>query len=304
LKLTEEVAAFNVIHHAKSEGEKEARPLYREVANALRRVMIAEVPTMAIDLVEIETNTSVLHDEFISHRLGLIPLLSANVDKFSKPWECSNCESRCEECSVEYTLNVKCTDEKTREVTSKDLRIAGPNPQYDPSVIPVDAAPDSDEQGIAIVKLQKNQEIRLKAIAFKGVGKEHAKWSPVATAVLKFEYEVLLNQNKIIELDEKQQREIVESCPTKVYRYDDVKRQVEIEDASKCMGCLECVKKAQSMNKTGLVEIYSKEDLATDKFSFTVESTGSLKPQEIVLAAIKEIKKKLSSVLTQLPAES
>jgi DNA-directed RNA polymerase II subunit RPB3 len=50
------------------------------IANALRRIMISEVPTMAIDLVEVRENTSVLHDEFIAHRIGLVPLVCTNID--------------------------------------------------------------------------------------------------------------------------------------------------------------------------------------------------------------------------------
>ena len=49
-------------------------------ANALRRVMIAEVPTIAIDLVEFENTTTGLNDEFLAHRLGLVPLVSEEAD--------------------------------------------------------------------------------------------------------------------------------------------------------------------------------------------------------------------------------
>ena len=43
-------------------------------ANAVRRILISDVPSMAIEKVFIYNNTSIVQDEILSHRLGLIPL--------------------------------------------------------------------------------------------------------------------------------------------------------------------------------------------------------------------------------------
>jgi len=123
----------------------ELRDTDASIANALRRVMIAEVPTIAIDLVEIEVNSSVLNDEFIAHRLGLIPLTSerAMSMRFSRDCDACDGDGQCEFCSVEFHLRVKCMTDQTLDVSSKDLYSS------DPSVVPVDfsdpASTDSSE---------------------------------------------------------------------------------------------------------------------------------------------------------------
>ena len=79
------------------------------MANALRRVMIAEVPTMATHLINIYENTSVLHDEFLVQRLALIPYVSDAVDKYKYIWECSCGENpdECQVCKAYFVLEVK-----------------------------------------------------------------------------------------------------------------------------------------------------------------------------------------------------
>jgi DNA-directed RNA polymerase II subunit RPB3 len=94
-------------------------------ANSLRRVIFAEVPTISIDLVEIKTNTSVLADEFIAHRLGMIPLNSKNVDELRTKLECEDCNQFCENCSVVLTLHARCTGDDIMKVYARDLVVAG-----------------------------------------------------------------------------------------------------------------------------------------------------------------------------------
>jgi len=242
---------------------------------------------MAIDLVEIEQNTSVLHDEFIAHRLGLVPLISHDVDTYRYTREC-NCDSRCTRCSVEFRLNVKCTEEQGRTVTSNDLQVVG-----DVHVRPIFSGSDEQGTGIVIVKLRKNQEIVLRAIAKKGVGKEHAKWSPACGVCYKYEPIIELKTDRFDDLNlpqealEKTKEEFVESCPTKVFHYDQNKG-VEIEESIRCMYCHECVKKAASLNIPDLVSVKPR----MDRFLFSLEATGAIPPAEIVLAAIRVLKKK------------
>merc|ERR1711998_419699 len=50
------------------------------IANAFRRILLAEVPTMAIETVMMTDNTSIIHDEVLAHRLGLIPILADAAD--------------------------------------------------------------------------------------------------------------------------------------------------------------------------------------------------------------------------------
>lgn len=203
------------------------------VANSLRRIIIAEIPTMAIDLVEVKENTSALHDEFIAHRLGLIPMLSHNVDAFEFSDKCQ-CSSMCPKCSVHYKLQVVCTDRDQMEVNTKHIIPQQP----DTLVVPVEYKDDNgrEEDPILIMKLSKNQQLDMTLVARKGTGQIHAKWSPVATCQMYREPIVELDQDKINkELDIQKRKEFVASCPRQVYRFNELRNAVEIEDSDKCI---------------------------------------------------------------------
>ena len=79
---------------------KDAIPAF---ANTLRRIMIDEVPTMAIEDVEFIKNNSILYDEIIAHRLGLIPL-TTDLKSYNLPEKCKCNGEGCARCQVKITL--------------------------------------------------------------------------------------------------------------------------------------------------------------------------------------------------------
>lgn len=136
---------------------KEANP---NIANALRRALMDSVPTMAIETVEFAQNTSVLYDEVLAHRLGLVPLLT-DLKGYTPTEDCS-CEGEgCNKCTVQLALSVKgpCM------VYAKDLK------SKDPKIKPV--YPD-----MPLIRLLKGQEVQLIATAILGYSTRHAKFSP------------------------------------------------------------------------------------------------------------------------------
>ena len=162
------------------------------LANSLRRTILAEIPTVAIDLVEVEANTSVLADEYIAHRLGLIPLNSFKCEDLLNSREC-DCEGHCEMCSITLTLHARCTGDHVMKVYARDLVVSEGRPN---ELIGMPVIQDSEGLGSVICKLRKGQELRMKCIAKKGIAKEHAKWAPVSA--VGFEYDP---HNKLRHLD-------------------------------------------------------------------------------------------------------
>jgi DNA-directed RNA polymerase subunit D len=143
----------------------------RQYVNALRRLSISQVPTFAIDDVVVLENSSVMHDEAIAHRLGLIPLRT-DLERFVMPHNC-DCNSTlgCSKCRVLLVLDTESQD-KTKLITSADLI------SEDDVVKPVNSE-------IPIVSLAPGQKLKFEAYARLGTGKSHAKWQPTSVAVVK-----------------------------------------------------------------------------------------------------------------------
>ncbi|WBW74486.1 RNA polymerase II subunit 3 [Schizosaccharomyces osmophilus] len=239
------------------------------IANSLRRVVLAEIPTVAIDLVEINVNTSVMPDEFLAHRLGMIPLNSTNIDEpppvgLEYTRNC-DCDQYCAKCSVEMNLNAKCLGEGTMEVYARDLVVSSNSALGQPILA------DPKARGPLICKLRKEQEISLRCIAKKGIAKEHAKWSP--TAAVAFEYDPW---NKLRHTDYWFENDADAEWPK-----------------SKNADWEEPPREGEAIN-------YQEEPR---RFYMEVEGVGSIPPNEIMVQGLRVLQEKLAVLVRDLDEE-
>lgn len=241
------------------------------IANALRRIMLAEVPTIAIDLVEIESNTSVLADEFLAHRLGQVPLVSSRVKEFRYSRDCS-CAGGCSACSVELTLNVRCEGEQTRDVTSNELISSHDS---------VQPARHEGSPGVLLVKLRRGQEIRARCIAKKGVAKEHAKWAPVSA--VGFEYDPA---NELRHTDYWYEEDVAKEWP----------RSATTPAAS--------AKKTPAGSSGASKQSFFDPAVDPSVFYFDVETVGNVAAEEVLLSAISVLQGKLGAFALHVEQEA
>lgn len=233
--------------------------------NALRRTIISEVPTLAIEDIILVENTSPVLDEMVAHRMGLIPL-TAPADEFTVASECENCGGEgCQFCSVSLTLDVEANSTDEMTVYSKDLI------SNDSKIAPV-------SEKIQIAKLGPGQKITLEAIAMLGRGKDHAKWSPVVTCSYRYYPKVIQDPSKCTGCEE-----CVEACPRNILKV--TKKVVILTDPVDCLLCDLCTKACAPYESFRMGKV-------DGAYIFFLESTGALSPKDIFRKATEILKNK------------
>lgn len=246
-----------------------------------------------------------LWDEFLTHRLGLIPIACdlRKLDAMKLKDECAcDEEENCRKCKVVFTLKAKHSETTTwlkRDITTRDLT---PHPDYLATGIePVHftnkkEAQESNDTGIRICTIGPGQRLELRCTARKNIGKVHAKWQPVSTAVFQQEPDINLNQSRISEMTRKEKKSFVECCPTKVFEYSEISNKVRVKDNLACVMCNECLKFSDALKNDRAEEDVLTLGIVPQKFIFTVESTGALPPEDIVVCAIRILEQKLMEI--------
>lgn len=233
--------------------------------NTIRRICLVEIPTLAIEDVNIYKNDAKMFDEVLAHRLGLIPLVT-DLESYVMPSEC-DCDSHCSRCSVSFLLKEK----GPKIVYSKDLK------SDDPAIKPV-------YDTIPIVRLREGEEVELEAIAELGLGSEHAKWQATTTCGYKYYPKIEIDNDKLSDFEE-----YVDECPRNVLKIEDDK--LVADNIENCSTCRTCQRLSQKDDDAIVV------DFEEGKYIFKIETDGSLKPLEVLTIACDILSEKADNII-------
>lgn len=294
-----------IIRNENHEMEFDMIGIHPFLANTFRRLILSDVPSMAIEKVYISNNTSIIQDEVLAHRLGLIPL-KADPRLFDYK-EDATAESN-ENDSLEFELKIKCSynKEANKKDSSRVEDMYKNNNVYSKHLkwIPVgnqkERFNDSDvgpiEPDILIAKMRPGHELDLKLVAVKSSGRDHAKFSPVATAFYR-----LLPDIKLLRDVEGEAAYRLQSC------FSPGVISVRNEKDGKKVAVVN-----NSRYDTSSRNVYRYEDLKDavvmtkiqDHFIFTIESVGAMQPDVIFKEAVNILRNKCASLLEELNSTS
>lgn len=227
--------------------------------NSLRRVMLSELPKLAIHDVIMYDNTSPLFDEIIAHRLGMIPLPTDL--QLLVPKEDCKCKGKgCPSCTVRYTL-------------SKE----GEGVVYSGELQPENESWAIKEDKIPIVELSKDQRIILEVEANLGKGKDHAKWQAVQAPGYRLETTIEADKKRMDEV-----KEFIKQLPKDLVELKGNK--LEMKDVTK----LPVLESYIDKEKADFITV--KRD--PSKITFSFETDGSLNAKDALKESVNILAKK------------
>ncbi|KAF5328835.1 hypothetical protein D9619_011685 [Psilocybe cf. subviscida] len=265
------------------------------IANAFRRIMIAEVPTVCIENVFVWNNTSVIVDEILSHRLGLVPL---NIDPALVKMKADINEPSTDRDTIVFKLEITC--ERNPKAPKGSLKpeelyinheVLSSHLQWSPVGEQEDVfrakPPGPTNPNIVLAKLRPGQSVNMEMHAVKGIGKDHAKFSPVATASYRLLPHIKIKKPIPPHLAEKFQKCFFPG----VIKIDPRTREVSVDEKGVRNDNVsrEVLRHPEFADSVELSRV-------RDYFLFNVESEGPYAPERIMVEAVKVMREKLSVI--------
>ena len=255
--------------------------------NALRRIILSEIPSIAFrtepydkSMVKIINNTSNLHNEFIVHRIGMIPIHIKDVETFDI-------------INYKFVLNVKNTTHTTIDVTTKDINVLKLN---NGEFIPVGKdirdsffPPDPlTKDHILIMRLKpdntgknEGEHLHFEATASKSNGNENARWSVVSQA--SFQYKIDPKKAEVALQEYLQKHQNKKGSNLSDNEIETLKNRFRLTFADRYY--------------------HTNERLEPDEFIMTIESIGVMNPKDIFKQSIHILSDKLKQFINKIENE-